>query len=74
MVNQEKEWHHLHARVDIPLWRRLRKMFPDYGAIKAIVNQALEDYCDKVEDLDMYLEKCAMMLEQRKKTGKSPLY
>lgn len=67
------EYHSLHVRIRMPLWRRFRRTFPDYGALKTVMNRALEDFMDKWEDIDAYLEKCEILrerLSEEKRFGK----
>ena len=63
-------YHNLHVRVEMPIWKRLRRMFPEYGALKHVVNRSLEDFIDKYEDLDDYLDKCARLQYDRAKAKK----
>lgn len=68
MLKKDKDnkelWHNLHVRIDPVLWRRFRRTFPDYGALKTVINRALEDFLDKWEDINAYLDKCEILREQ----------
>lgn len=44
-------YHHLHVRIDLPIWRRVRELFPEYGHIRKVVNLALAQFIESWEDL-----------------------
>lgn len=43
---KETGYHHLHVRVDLPIWRKLREKFPEYGHVRKVVNLALAQFMD----------------------------
>jgi|WetSurMetagenome_2_1015567.scaffolds.fasta_scaffold134854_2 hypothetical protein len=65
MAKSETEYHNLHCRIEMPIWKRLRYTFPEYGALKTVINRALEDFLDKWEDIDVYLVRCERLKKRR---------
>jgi hypothetical protein len=68
--NPDADWHALHVRIEMPLWKRLRRTFPEYGALKYVVNKSIEDFLDKVEDIDAFLIKCEKLQYERRQAKK----
>ena len=74
MSKSGPDYHGLHVRIDMPLWKRLRRTFPEYGALKYIVNRSIEDFLDKMEDIDGFLAKCEkLQYERRRAQAKAKL-
>jgi hypothetical protein len=66
-TNTNPDYHGLHVRIEMPLWKRLRRTFPEYGALKYVVNKSIEDFLDKMEDIDGFLAKCEKIQYERRR-------
>ena len=42
-------YHHCHVRINAEHWLRLRKLFPEYGQVRAVMNVALAEFLDRWE-------------------------